>query len=44
MAEDAFKKIGEAYAILSDKEKKPIYDKYGKEGLNPQAGGGQGGG
>lgn len=36
-AEEVFKKIGEAYAVLSDKEKKPIYDKYGKDGLNPSA-------
>lgn len=32
-----FKKIGEAYAILSDKEKRAVFDKYGKEGLNPSA-------
>lgn len=36
-AEEVFKKIGEAYAVLSDKEKKQIFDKYGKEGLNPSA-------
>ena len=32
-AEENFKKIGEAYGILSDKEKKNQYDNYGKEGL-----------
>ena len=32
-SEDTFKKISEAYEILSDKEKRSIYDKYGKQGL-----------
>lgn len=32
-AEAKFKEITEAYACLSDKEKRDIYDKYGKEGL-----------
>lgn len=36
-AEEVFKKIGEAYAVLSDKEKREIFDKYGKEGLDPSA-------
>jgi len=37
-----FKDINEAYDILSNKDKKEIYDKYGEEGL--KNGGGMGGG
>lgn len=33
-AEEKFKEIGEAYACLSDKDKKLIYDKYGHDGLS----------
>ena len=38
-AEEKFKDISEAYEVLSDKDKRSVYDQYGEEGLKGGGGG-----
>lgn len=42
-AEERFKEVGEAYEILSDTQKRQMYDQYGEAGVKGGFGGNQGG-
>jgi len=40
IAEEKFKDIAEAFDVLSDKDKRKVYDQFGEEGVKAQASGG----
>lgn len=42
-AAERFKEIGQAYAVLSDDQKRAAYDRFGHAGVDPASGFGQGG-